>query len=130
MESSREEKLKEWTAQTLKAAVQELLDGGITDNALVEARPAWVFPFQILIGKIREQGDETRFWWFISGDVPTDHADSGVAPSAREAARYFALRWQVRAANDTDAGPQLAEQAEALYQLVEDDRHWSGAGTN
>ena len=61
METSREEQLKDWTAQTLKAAVQELLDRGITDTPLVEAKPAWVLPFQILIGKIREQGDDTRF---------------------------------------------------------------------
>jgi hypothetical protein len=125
METSREEQLKDWTAQTLKAAVQELLDRGITDTPLVEAKPAWVLPFQILIGKIREQGDDTRFWWFISGDLPTDHVEFSAAASTREAARYFALRWQIRAANDTDAGSQLAERAEALYQLAEDEHLWS-----
>lgn len=125
METSLEEKLKDWTEQTLKTAVQDLLDRGITDIPLVEAKPAWVFPFQILIGKIREQGDEAGFWWFISGDLPTDHVESSAAASAREAARYFALRWQIRAANDVDAGSQLAERAEALYQLAEDERLWS-----
>jgi hypothetical protein len=125
METSREEQLKDWTEKALKTAVEELLDRGITDTPLVEARPAWVLPFQILIGKIREQGDDAGFWWFISGDLPTDHAESSVAASAREAARYFALRWQIRAANDADAGSQLAQRAEALYQLAEDDRLWS-----
>jgi hypothetical protein len=125
METSRDEKLKDWTAKTVRAAVHELLERGITDTPLVEAKPAWVFPFQILIGKIREQGDEANFWWFVSGDFPTDHAESSVAPSARDAARYFALRWQIRAANEAEAGDQLAERAEALYQLAEDDRHWS-----
>ena len=125
MEPSREEQLSDWTAQTLNNAVQELLDRGITDTPLVEAKPAWVFPFQILIGRIREQGDDAGFWWFISGDLPTDHVESSAAASAREAARYFALRWQIRAANEADAGNQLAERAEALYQLAEDDRLWS-----
>ena len=125
METSREVKLNDWTAQSLAAAVQELLDRGITDDPLVEAKPAWVLPFQILIGKFREQGDEPSFWWFISGDFPTDHVDFSVASSAREAARYFALRWQIRAANDAEAGNKLAERAEALYQLTEDDRFWS-----
>jgi hypothetical protein len=113
METSQNEKLDAWTSQTLETAVQELLDGGITSNALVEAKPAWVLPFQILIGMLREQGDDTGFWWFIGGDLPTDHAKSTIAPSAREAARYFALRWQLRAAKDADAdaGSRLAEKA-------------------
>jgi hypothetical protein len=38
METSRDEKLKDWTAQTLKAAVHELLERGITDTPLVEAK--------------------------------------------------------------------------------------------
>ena len=49
MEKSREEQLMEWTEQTLQETVQQLLDRGITDTALVEAKPAWVLPFQILI---------------------------------------------------------------------------------
>jgi hypothetical protein len=125
MESSREEQLREWTEQTLQTTVEELLERGITNTPLVEARPAWVLPFQILIGKIREQGDETGFWWFIGGDLPTDHVESSAAQSVREAARYFALRWQIRAANDKDAGSELAERAEALYQLAEDEQLWS-----
>jgi hypothetical protein len=125
METSREERLKDWTEKALKTAVEELLDRGITDTPLVEAKPAWVLPFQILIGKIREQGDDARFWWFISGDLPTDHVESSAAASTRDAARYFALRWQIRAANDKDAGSQLTGRAESLYQLAEDDRLWS-----
>jgi hypothetical protein len=125
MEKSREEQLKEWTEQTLQATVQQLLDRGITNTPLVEAKPAWILPFQILIGKIREQGDETGFWWFIGGDLPTDYVEASAAASTREAARYFALRWQLRAANDTETGSQLAERAEALYQLAEDENLWS-----
>lgn len=124
METPRNEELDAWTGNTLETAVQELLDGGITANALVEAKPAWVLPFQILIGKLREQGDETGFWWFISGDLPTDFAESSVAPSAREAARFFALRWQLRATRDADAGDELAQKAAALYQLVENEAAW------
>ena len=124
MDKSQDEKLDNWTAETLRTAVQSLLDNGITDTPLVEAKPEWILPFQLLIGKIREQSDETGFWWFITGDFPTDHVDSSVAASLREAARYFALRWQVRAANDAEAGSEVAEKAESLYQLTEDDSLW------
>lgn len=125
MEISQEEKLGQWTTETLESAVEALLGMGLTDTPLVEAKPAWVLPFQLLIGKIREQRDETGFWWFITGDFPLDHVDASVAASPREAARYFALRWQVRAANEAEAGGDVAEKAESLYQLTEDDRLWS-----
>lgn len=125
MDNSQEEKLRDWTTRTLGEAVQHLLDLGITDSPLVEAKPAWVLPFQLLIGKVREDRAETRSWWFIAGDFPTDHADTSVAPSAREAARYFALRLQVRAANEAESGNSLAERAESLYQLTQDDRLWA-----
>lgn len=125
METSANEKLDDWTTKLLGAAVQEILDKGITKNALIEAKLVWCLPFQILVGKIRDHGDETRFWWFITGDLPTDYVDSSAAASAREAARYFALRWQIRAANDAEAGSMLAKRAESLYELTEDDRLWA-----
>ena len=125
MNTSHEEKLNEWTKQILGEAVQHLLDLGITDTPLVEAKPAWVLPFQLLIGKIREDRDEANFWWFIAGDFPTDHMDSSTTTSVREAARHFALRLQMRAANEAESGSDLVERAESLYQLAEDDRLWA-----
>lgn len=125
MNTSANEKLNDWTKKCLGAAVQELLDKGITGNALVEAKPVWFLPYQILIGKIRDHGDDTNFWWFIAGDLPTDYVDSSAAASVRDAARYFALRWQVRAANDADTGSMLAKRAESLYELAEDDHLWA-----
>lgn len=125
MDTSQEEKLNHWRTQTLEGAVQHLLDLGFTDTPLVEAKPVWILPFQLMIGKIREDRDETSFSWFIAGDFPTDHVESSIAASVREAARYFALRLQVRAANESESGNDLAERAESLYQLTQDDRLWA-----
>ena len=132
------EKLKAWVAQQLKAAVSELTKKQLFDTFLVEAKPAWVLPFQILIGKVRERGQSKDFDWFICGEVPTDLISSNVAGSPREAARYFALKWQLDASREQDLSDQkspgamtqagghegLANQAEALYALVEDPRVW------
>ena len=135
------EKLKAWIKTQLDAAVWKLTDQGIIESLLVEAKPAWVFPFQILIGKIRAQGESRGFDWFICGDVPTDSLESTVASSPRDAARHFSMKWQLQAARHqnlagqepTETGPksgrndhddQLVDKAELLYALVDDARLW------
>lgn len=133
------EELQAWIKLRLDAAVKELMHSGVVDNRFIEAKPAWVFPFQVLIGKIRKPLDSSDFNWFICGEVPTDHLDSGAASSPRAAARHFAMKWQLEAARQLDLpgqestgqvpksrepGSQLADQAEALYALTDDARLW------
>ena len=136
-----DEKLKIWTRQQLEAAVKTLTGRQLFSGFLVEAKPAWVLPFQILIGKVREKGQTKTYDWLICGEVPTDLVNAQAAKTPREAARYFALKWQRDAAlgadlpsgpaattpavsRDRNAPASLAEQAEALYELVEDPRVW------
>lgn len=124
---------KAWTKKTLDAAVYQLIDDGIFENSLVEAKPAWALPFVLLIGKIRPRGSGQKFSWFIAGDCPTSYVDSSVANSPREAARHFALKWQLAAEGEAQTDPsiidykveQKIEQAEALYDLVELDHLWA-----
>jgi hypothetical protein len=135
------EQLKAWTKKQLDAAVRKLTGPGAIDSIIIEAKPAWVLPFQILIGKIRAHGQLTDFDWLICGEVPTDTLESTVAPTPREAARHFAMKWQLEAARQQDLtgqesrgtepesggedpGEQLAFKAEALYSLVDDARLW------
>jgi hypothetical protein len=114
-----------WVKRTLDGAVRELTEKGFLKTLVIEAKPAWILPGQIMIGKVREQGVLARFSWFICGDLPTDHADSSVAMTVREAARYFALKWQLDAARMTPpTGEELADTAEALYELVDERRLW------
>ena len=137
----RREELNAWNKKQLNAAVRKLMDQGAIDSLIVEAKPAWVLPFQILIGKVRAQGQSTDFKWFICGEIPTDHLPSSVATTPRDAARHFVMKWQLAAARfqqrteqnpsvttsesqREDPGKQLSDNAEALYGLVEDDRLW------
>ena len=123
-DSEIDEKLQAWVKQQLDEAVQELIGQGIFQRLLIEAKPAWVFPFQILIGEIRkrEQGEELS--WLICGDLPTSHLRSTHASSPREVARHFALKWQLDAARLGDEGRDLAEKAMALYELVNIESLW------
>jgi len=125
VDNRQKAEIQAWLRLQLDAAVQELMNNGVVENLLVEAKPAWVFPLQILIGKIRAQGDSRQFRWFICGEVPTDHLDSTGASTPREAARYFAMKWQLDAARRQEGfDKQLADKAEALYALVDDTRLW------
>ena len=134
------EKLQIWIKQQVDGAIRELTRSHAFASFLVEAKPAWVLPFQILIGRVRERGGRPdRFDWFICGEVPTDLISSKAASTPREAARFFSLKWQGEAAlkEELPAGQSadptgaarsedlhLAEQAEALYALTDDPSVW------
>jgi len=117
-------KLNAWIKQVLDAAVQQLLARALSDSVVVEAKPAWVFPYTLLIGRFRDHGRKTGFDWFICGDAPLSHVSSKVAATPREAARHFALQWQLDAARLGEAGVELVRKAEALYELVQQEALW------
>lgn len=133
--------LDTWIKKHLDASVKKYMKQGNIESVMVEAKPAWVLPFQILIGKIRTPGSSNEFFWFICGEVPTDYLESSVAFAPRDAAKHFAMKWQLAAARhqqkveqnpatiaqssqQEDPAAELVTQAEALYGLVEDDRLW------
>ena len=118
---------------------------GFIDSVLVEARPVWTLPYQVVIGQVRPEKETATFKWVISGVVPVDCIDSSVASTPREAGRHFAMKWQLDAARYQDPsvqktlgqapaqgwvqlGEALAKQAEALYELVETESHWQDSG--
>ncbi len=139
MDKNEKDELLAWVKQRFDVAVGELIKNGDYDSLLIEAKPAWVYPYQVLIGKVRERDSTKAFEWLICGELPTDSADSSVASTPRAAARYFAMKWQLEVARHQDlldqksSGPvpelrepagQLAETAEALYELADDENLW------
>ena len=139
------EALEKWVKNQLNSCVNELIDQGAFSSVMVEAKPAWVFPFGILIGMVREQDQKQEFDWFITGDFPTARVHSTVASTAREAARHFALQWQLEAKKLEDSADDdlstenlfgidtkqsvddLVKRAQSLYELVEEDSLWQEA---
>jgi hypothetical protein len=80
---------------------------------------------------IREQDQRKGFDWFISGDFPTARVSSSVAPTPRDAARHFALKWQLEAKRvedtlntESESVTNLVQRAQSLYELVEQDALW------
>ena len=141
LDTAGREKLNAWIKKQLDTAVRKSMAKDVIDGLIVEAKPAWVLPFQILIGKVRAQGQSGSFEWFICGEVPTDYLASSIATTPRDAAKNFAMKWQLAAERfkqraeqnptppssepqQVNPGKQLIDHAEALYGLVEDDRLW------
>lgn len=131
----------DWASETLAKALEEMMSAGVISSKLIEARPIWSVPGQVMIGQLREAGEESTFRWLVSGDVPTDQIHSTIAATPREAARHFSLKWQMDAARYENEEKRmeitpderarlsqlarlLVERAEWLYDVVEDDRFW------
>jgi SAM-dependent methyltransferase len=123
-EQEVQEKFAAWTRRQIDASLGYVIDRSLFDSELLESKPAWSLPLQVLISQVREQGEEHRFVWTICGDVPADYLDSDVASTPRDAARHFAMKWQLDAARDPQNEATLATRAEFLFRAVNDDTLW------
>ena len=125
-DENQENATTQWIRKQLDLAVQHLTDLGVVDNAISEARPIWSIPEKVMLGQIRDSSSSTEFRWLVCGDVRTDHIDSTVAATPREALRYFAMKWQMDAGRytDPDAAARLIRHAEELYAMSDEDSLW------
>ena len=139
---TEKEALRDWFKPLLDKVVQEMLKRNAVTGAAVEASPAWSFQNKILIAKVWGMGQKTRFVWTISGeDVITDYIAGSMAATPRDAAKHFALKWQMDADRlltvGKDKGPtqdaqlqmgnyanKLIKDAESLYDLTDKDEIW------
>ncbi len=132
------EAVEAWVSGQLNDQANFLFKNGLIAGR-VKVAVAWVLPGRLCIGRIASATDRAKSFWVISGSVPTDYIALKTAANAREAARHFALKWQMQSARlaqsgavigDDDetldsAGAELVRKAEALYTLTENDAHWA-----
>jgi hypothetical protein len=140
-EKSSEDAL-EWAKDALRRAVNSVTDRGAIESPLVESRPVWAHGREVVIGQLRDAGARSDFLWVIGGSVPADCVPSKVAASPRDAARHFAMKWQLEAARlaepserqrlgldpSVDWGARseaLVRKAEYLYDVSADDTLWA-----
>ena len=133
---------EDWVQRELNGHATHLFKAGVIDGR-VEVAIAWALPGRLCIGTVASKTDKDKAFWVISGDIPTDHLELKQAATAREAAKHFALKWQLQAVrlaesqavgrHDEDprvfaaASTELTRKAEALYVLTEQDEHWQTA---
>jgi hypothetical protein len=132
----------EWAKAELKGMADHARNSDLFQEEAT-GHAVWTLPHRLFIGKVWPKTDRDRAYWIISGsDIPTDHIESSLAETARDAARHFSLKWQLQSerlgdlrtkdeagSNDSDVdwqavGSKLQAQAEALYGLVEKEEIW------
>lgn len=138
------EQAAQWAKDCLDEAVITASKTGILEGITFDARVAWTLPNRIVIGQIRDSGPSRRELWIIAGEVPTDCIDASTCAAPRDAARHFALKWQLGAEQLRDpaerakrqlkpvsdwatVADELEQVATDLYALAEEDRAWNSA---
>jgi len=138
------EQTRTWYTALLGDTVQEMIRTGAITGIAIEASPVWAAPEKFLIARAWPANKKSDFIWTISGDdVITDHIAGHLVATPKEAARHFALKWQVDAdhilnliknkAPDEKTEQQMQEQAnrltlnaEILYDLTNLEDIWDG----
>ena len=136
-----------WARARLDEACMTASGIGILEGITFDARVAWTLPQRIVIGQIRDTGPSLREFWIIAGEVPTDCIDASTSATPRDAARHFALKWQLGAEQLRDpavregrglkpvrdwasAADELERVATELYALAAEDLAWRSALTD
>lgn len=121
-----QEELAAWIKKNINDSVSYLMGQSLFDSVMVEAKPVWVYPFGVLIGMARGKELTGQTVWFINDGERKDHLSGGEVSTPREAARHFALKWQMDASRGEAIDTELVKKAEALYEFSENDLLWTG----
>lgn len=101
-----------WLRDQLNRAATRLHEKNLVGNK-TRGECLWNIPFRYLIGKVWEVEHEANAYWVVGGLFPHDQVEAGLAANAREAARHFGMKWQLK-------GEQLTNMSEqALNALPE-----------
>jgi ubiquinone/menaquinone biosynthesis C-methylase UbiE len=115
---------EQWTRWQMNQSVEFVMQKNLFESDFLEAKPAWSVTLQVLLCQVRAQGERGQFVWTISGNLPNDYLSSNAAANPRDAARHFAMKWQLDATRESEESAVLAAQAESLFQLVNDESLW------
>ena len=127
----QEQELQAWVREQFQKANKYLAEKGILTQTVAPEDSRYLAPY-LAVWKLRTT--DSGGVWVISGDLPTDHIDMGIAKDGRDALRHFSMKWQLQAENILQTNPddtqkQFAEllinRAENLYQIYRDDTYWT-----
>lgn len=136
------EAARAWCTSLLDQVVKEMIRVKAVTGAAVQAAPVWMLPHEMLMAKVWAVTKESDFVWTLSVDkLIADYVAGSLAATPRDAARHFALKWQMDADRLVNFGQseasgkkdgermkefstKLIEKAELLYDLTNRDEPW------
>jgi len=120
-----------WVREQFQRANKHLAEIGILFKS-VKTEDSRYLPPIVAVWKITST--EGKKYWVISGDVPADVIAESAAATARDAIRYFAYQWQLKASNllaeankDTTKNEYanlLEKKGVMLYDISRNDDLW------
>lgn len=126
-----EEEIIKWSRESYQKAIGHLAEKGIVADSVSMEQSRYLAPI-LAVWKIKSA--DQRWFWVISGDLPTDWMTEEGAESARDAVRAFSLRWQLKAEEirvnqEADKTQQefatlLIGRANGLYDIYEREELW------
>jgi len=129
-----EEQRSIWVKEQFQKANKHLAENGVLFESVVTSESRYLAPL-VAVWKIK--ATDNKFFWVISGDLPTDFVAASAATSAREAIKHFSLTWQLKAANLVSAegadntaheyASMLVSRAEGLFAIQEQEGLWQEA---
>ncbi|MET1218224.1 MAG: DUF4826 family protein [Glaciecola sp.] len=126
-----EAELGEWVRAQFQKANKHLAENGVMFESVVVEESRYMAPY-LAVWKIKS--NQGKFFWVMSGDLPSDYVPANVASDVQGVLKHFALAWQLKAENLAANNPTeqtdieyiqlLAHRAEGLYAMSEDEKLW------
>lgn len=127
-----EEEISNWSREAYKKATSFLGEKGVVAESVSMEQSRYLAPL-LAVWKIK--ATDKKWFWVISGDLPTDVLPEESAKTAREAIKSFSYKWQldsekVLAGQMPTAHPEqfaglLQNRAENLFEISENEALWN-----
>jgi len=127
-----EEEIIAWSREHYQKASGFLAEKGILTESVSMDDSRYLAPL-VAVWKIKST--EKKWFWVISGDLPTDVMTEEGASSAREALKAFSFQWQMKAENilkneqadqtQKEFAAVLVGRANGLYDISSKDELWN-----
>ena len=85
-----------WVREQFQKANKFLAENGVLFDSVVTEESRYLIPY-LAVWKIKAM--DSKRYWVISGDLPSDYTSVDNAKDAKEALRHFAMHWQLKAEN-------------------------------
>lgn len=126
-----EKERAEWVREQFQKANKFLAENGVLFETVITEESRYLMPY-LAVWKIKAM--DSKLYWVISGDLPTDYTSVDNAKDAKEVLRHFAMHWQLKAENLMKAegadesqkafGALLINRAESLYTMQNTPEFW------
>lgn len=126
-----QEEMSAWVRDQFQKANKYLAENGILFDTVVTEESRYLAPY-VAVWKIK--ANDGKFFWVITGDLPTDFMPFENEQTARAAIRHFSLRWQLKAENikrkenadatEIEFSDILISRAEGLHRIQAQEGLW------